>query len=181
LVDETAPVVLIYVLGKLAVTFTVTVQELFTATVPPVRLTVLPPAVAVAVPPHVLVRLLGVATTRFTGKLSVKATPFSCTVFAAGLVIVIVSVETPPGTIEVGLKALAIDGGATTVIEAVAVLPVPWSLEIVTELFFTPALVPATPGKVNVQVWFGPKLSPERVMVLPETARVPPLQPAVGF
>jgi hypothetical protein len=49
--------------------------------------------VAVAVPVQVLVKPLGVATTMFVGKVSVKLTPRMIT--GLGLVIVIVRVETP--------------------------------------------------------------------------------------
>jgi hypothetical protein len=174
LVDETTPVVLLYVLRTLEVTLTLTVQELLAATVPPVRATIKDPAVAVAVPPHVLVRLLGVATTRFTGKSSVKATPCSATV-ALGLVIVIVSVEMPFERIEVGLKALAILGGATTVMVAVAGRPVPPSFEVmaVVELFFTPAEVPVT--LIDSPQWpDAAKLTPEKVITLLEAEMVPP-------
>ena len=58
-----------------------------------------------------------------------NATPVSATVFAAGLVIVNVSVLVPLSGMLVGLNALAIDGGATTVTVAEAVLPLPPSLE----------------------------------------------------
>jgi len=79
------------------VTLTVTAQALLVGTVPPVSETVPDPAVAVAVPPQVFVKPLGVTTTRLPGKLSVKATPASATVLAAGLVMVTVSVLTPFG------------------------------------------------------------------------------------
>lgn len=129
------------------VTFTVTLQELLTATVPPVRETIPDPAVAVAVPPQVLVRPLGVATTRLAGKLSVKATPASATVFAAGLVMVMVNVLNPFTGIPVGLNTLTIAGGATTVTVAVLlVAPVPPSVEVIAPvvLFIVPAAVPVT-------------------------------------
>src|SRR5258708_11204801 len=42
-------------------------------------------------------------------------------------------------------NALMITGGASTVIDAVEVLPVPPSVEVIcTELFFTPVVVPCT-------------------------------------
>ena len=65
-------------------------------------------------PPQVLFRPFGVATTSPAGRLSVKATPASATVFAAGFVIVMVSVLTPFSGMPDGLNFLAIDGGATT-------------------------------------------------------------------
>src|SRR6476646_3638597 len=108
-VDETAPVVLLYVPGMLEVTLTLTAQEPFCAIDPPASKMLPLPAVAVAMPPQLLVNPLGVATTTFAGRWSVNATPSCAT--AAGLVIVIVTVERPFGTIEVGLKFLAIVGG----------------------------------------------------------------------
>jgi hypothetical protein len=113
-VELTAPVVLTYVALIELVTFTVTVHELLTGTVPEDSATLPEPAVAVAVPPHVLVKPLGVATTRFTGNVSVKATPVSATLFPAGLVIVMVNALTPFGAISVGAKALLIVGAAST-------------------------------------------------------------------
>src|SRR5262245_17865432 len=93
--------------------------------VPPLKLMLPEPATAVTVPPLQLpVTPLGVATTTFVGKGSVKATPVSETAFTAGLVMVKLSVDTPLGAIAVGLNALAIDGGATTLMVAVAVPPV---------------------------------------------------------
>ena len=135
------------------VTFTVTVHELFAAIVPPTSDTEPDPAVATGVPPHVLVNPFGVNTTRFAGKLSVNATPFSCTVFPAGLVMVMVSVLTPFSTIVVGLNALAIVGGATTFTRTVLlVVPVPPSVELIAPvvLLASPATVPVT-LTVNVQ------------------------------
>ena len=128
------------------VTFTVIVQELPAAIVPPVSETLPEPAMAVAVPPQVLVSPFGVATSKLDGKVSVKATPTSATVFAAGFVIVSVSVEGAVGKITVGLNALAITGGVTTVSEAEAVPPVPPSVEVtwLVVLFLVPAVVPVT-------------------------------------
>jgi len=108
-VDETGPVVLLYVPGMLEVTLTLMAQEPLSATDPPVSEMLPLPAVAVAVPPQLLVSPLGVATMTFAGRLSVNATP-SCAA-AAGFVIVIVSFERPFTTIESGLKPLAIVGG----------------------------------------------------------------------
>jgi len=121
-VDETGPVVLLYVPGMLEVTLTLTAQEPLSATEPPVSEMLPLPAVAVAVPPQLLVSPLGVATTTFAGRLSVNATA-SCAA-AAGLAIVIVSVERPFTTIEAGLKPLAIVGGPVILNTCgVAVLP----------------------------------------------------------
>jgi hypothetical protein len=52
-------------------------QELLIGIVAPVRETLPEPGAAIAVPPQVLTRPLGLATTRFAGKLSVNPTPLS--------------------------------------------------------------------------------------------------------
>ena len=54
---------------------------------------------------------------------------------------------TPPTGIVVGLKTLAIDGGATTVIVAVAAPPVPPSVELTVLVVLTcaPGLIPVMP------------------------------------
>jgi hypothetical protein len=122
------------------------VQAVFTATVPPVKLMLVDPATAVAVPAQVFVNPFGVETTSPAGKVSLYATPVWATEFAAGLVIVNVSVETPLNEIVVGLNALAIAGGATTAMLANAVPPVPPSVEVtaLVVLFFAPPVVPVT-------------------------------------
>src|SRR5579864_8143219 len=61
-------------------TSTDTVQLALDARVAADKLTVPEPAIAVAVPPQVLLRLLGVATTRSAGRLSVNAIPVRPTV-----------------------------------------------------------------------------------------------------
>jgi hypothetical protein len=65
--------------------------------VPPVRERLPVPEAATGVPPQVLVNPLGVDTTRFGGKLSVKATPASAIALADGLVRVTVKVLMPFG------------------------------------------------------------------------------------
>lgn len=120
---------------------------------PPVKETVPEPAVAVAVPPQVFTRPLGFARTRLAGKLSVNPTPLSCTVFDAGLVMLMVRVATPPGAMVMGLNDLVIAGGATIVSPAVLlVAPVPASVEVIAPvvLSFVPAVVPVT-ATVKVQ------------------------------
>ena len=68
-------------------------------------------------PPQVL-SILGVAaTTKLTGKASVKAKPLKATAF--GLAIVNVNVDAPPVGIAVGEKALLMVGVANTVNTAV--------------------------------------------------------------
>src|SRR5579859_1824104 len=164
------------------VTFTTTVQEVFTAILPPVRLMLVDPATAVAVPPQVLDSPFGVATTSPMGSVSVKATPASASVLAAGLVMVKVSVVVPFSGMVVGLKALAIEGGATTVSTAVLlVVPVPPSIEVTAPvvLLLLPAVVPATSTeKVQVDPTAGDAVSvpPDRLMLpLPAGAVIVPL------
>jgi hypothetical protein len=175
LVEETGPVELVYVPTGVAVTLTATVQEPPTGTLPPTSERVPLPAVAVAVPPHVLVSPLGVLTKRFTGKVSVKATPANAAVFAAGLLIVIVSVETPFGTIVVGLKALAMLGGATTMsVAEAALLSLAWSdVTGPAVLLNVPALPPVTEA-VTVQIAPPASEPPASWMLLGETVNVPP-------
>jgi hypothetical protein len=146
LVALTLPVVFVNWPDAVAVTFTVIVQVLLEAAVPPVNETLPDPAVAVAVPPQVLVNPLGVATTIPAGNVSVNATPVSATALAAGFVIVKVSEVIPFRTTVVGLNALAIDGGATTLMDAEAVPPVPPSVEVTAPvvLFFVPAVASVT-------------------------------------
>lgn len=112
----------------------------------PDKLTVPEPATAVGVPPQVLFRLLGVATTIPAGRVSENATPVSATAFAAGLVMVKLRVETPLTAMVVGLKALAMEGGATTSMEADAVPPVPPSVEVISPvvLLCVPGAMPTT-------------------------------------
>jgi hypothetical protein len=146
------------------VTFTLTVQELATAMLPPVRLMLVPPAVAAAVPPQPLLKPFGMATTTLAGNESLKATPAKGSGLAAGLVMVKVSVETPPGAIADGLNALAIDGGPSTWMVAVAVAPVPPSLEVtlLVVFTFTPAAVPVT-FTLNVQEPLAASVPPLRL------------------
>src|SRR5258705_684085 len=120
LVELTAPVLLSYEPTTELVTFTLTVQKLLIAIVPPVRETLPDPTAAVAVPPQVLIRLSGLATTRFAGKLSVNATPLSGTVFAEGFVIVMFRVLIPLGAILIGLNAFVIVGGNRFTVTVVA-------------------------------------------------------------
>ena len=151
------------------------------ATVPPVSEMLPEPAVAVAVPPQVLVKPFGVATTSPAGNVSVKATPVSATALAAGFVMVKVSVETPFTAIAVGLKALAIEGGATTLMDAEAVPPVPPSTEVTCPvvLFLVPAAVPVTLTE-KVQDVLAARLAPERLTLFEAATAVivpPPQEP----
>jgi hypothetical protein len=126
-------------------TLSETVHEALAASVPAVRLTEPDPAVAVVVPPQVLVRPLGVATTRPAGRVSVNATPVR-PVPAFGFVMVKVSEVVPFRAMLDPPNALVMVGGlAATVRLALAVFPVPPSVEFtVTLLFLTPRVVPCT-------------------------------------
>ena len=124
-VEVTLPVVLVCKPAAMPVTLTENVQEPLAAIVPPLRLIVFVPAVAVIVPaPHVPVRPFGVETTSPAGSVSLKPTPVSATV-VFGLVMVKLSEVEPFRGMLAAPKAFAIVGGATTVMEALDVLPVP--------------------------------------------------------
>jgi hypothetical protein len=143
-VEVTLPVVFVKFPDAVPVTLTWTVQVLLVAMVPPVRVMVPEPATAVVVPPHVFVAPLGVATTIPTGNVSVKATPVSATALAPGFVIVKVREVVPFKGIAAAPNALAIEGGATTLIDADAVPPVPPSVDVTLPvvLFCVPATAP---------------------------------------
>ena len=167
LVEETAPEVLVKFPEAVPVTLTTKVQLLLTAIVPPVSEMLPDPATAVAVPPQVLLSPLGVATTIPAGNVSVNATPVSATVLAAGFVMVKVSEVVPFNGIAVAPKALAIDGGATTLMLAEAVPPVPPSVDVTLPvvLFFCPAVVPVTFTE-KVHEVEAARLAPVRLMTL---------------
>jgi len=179
LVEVTLPVVLVKLPDAVPVMLTDTVQLLFTATVPPLRLTLPEPATAVAAPAQVLVKPFGVATTIPAGKMSVTATPVKATVLAAGLVMVNVRLVVPFSGIVLAPNALAIDGGATTLIVAVATLPVPPSVDVtlLVVLFCVPAVIPVTLTE-NVQLELAGIDPPLRLIDVPPAAAVivPPPQ-----
>jgi len=147
LVEVTAPVVLVKLPEAVPVTLTENVHELLTAKVAPPRVTEFEPATEVMVPlPQDPVSPFGDATTVPTGKVSVKATPESALVLAAGLLMVKVS-EVVPLTAMVGApKDFVMLGGATTEIVADAVPPVPPSVEVVAPVVLVcmPAAIPVT-------------------------------------
>jgi len=174
LVEEMAPVVLVKEPAAVPVTLTVMVQVALAAKVAPLRVTLVPPAVAKVLPPQLVVIPRGVATTIPAGRLSVKATPVSDTV-ALGLATVNDRVVEPPSGTDDAPNALVSVGGATTVIDAVAVLPVPELVVVtVTELFFTPAVVPVTLTE-NVQDALSPRVAPLRLtLVEPAVAVIVP-------
>jgi hypothetical protein len=134
------------------VTLTENVHALLAASVAPLKLTLDEPATAVIVPaPHAPVRPFGVETTRPAGSESLNPTPVSAVV-AFGLVTVNERLVVPFSGIDEAPNDFDNAGGATTVIDAVAVLPVPPSVELtLTLLFFTPAVVPVTLTE-NVQL-----------------------------
>jgi len=120
-------------------------------------------AVVVSVPPHTAD--VAFATVRPVGSVSVNATPLSATALAAGLVMVKVSDVVAFNAMLLGLKTLAIDGGATTLIEAEAVPPVPPSVEVTLPvvLFCVPAAIPVTFTE-NVQEVLAARLAPVRLI-----------------
>jgi hypothetical protein len=99
-------------------------------------------AVVVKVPPHTVDVLF--ATVSPVGSVSVNPTPVNAMV--SGLVIVNVSDVVAFSAIVVGLNALAIEGGDTTVRFAEAVLPVPPLVELTAPVVFVycPAVAPVT-------------------------------------
>ena len=176
-VEVTLPVVLVCCPAAMPVTLTENVQEALAAIVPPLRLITFVPAVAVIVPaPHVPVRPFGVETTRPAGSVSLKPTPVSATV-VFGLVMVKLSEVEPFSGMLAAPKAFAMVGGATTVMEALEVLPVPAFVEVTwTLLFFTPAVVPWTLTE-TVQLASGASDAPLRLTDEdPATAVAVPLQ-----
>src|SRR5215472_17513021 len=135
------------------------------------------PAVAVTVPPQVLLTFGVLDTTSVAlpepllkGSVSLNATPVrSPAAVVFGSLMVKVSVEVPFNGMLVGLNALLIVGGATTVRLAVPVSPVPAVVSLpVTLLLAVPATVPFT-FTVTVQDAPGAKLAPLNEM-LPEPA-----------
>jgi hypothetical protein len=148
LVELTAPVVLETVPDCVPVTFTTIVQLVpGVAMLPPDRLMLVELAAAVTVPPQVLLTPGVLATCSPFVSVSLNAIPFSAVVFAAGLVIVKVTVVVPFREILAAPNALLIVGGATTVIGAVLLAtPVPPSVEVMAPvvLFALPATVPFT-------------------------------------
>lgn len=143
LVEVTLPVVLVYWPAAAPVTVTENWHWLLTAIVAPVRAMPVG-AVVVKVPPQTVAEAL--ATVSPVGSVSVNATPVKATAFAAGLVIVKVRDVVAFRAMFAGLNTLAIDGGATTLMLAEAVPPVPPSVEVTLPvvLFCVPAAIPVT-------------------------------------
>jgi hypothetical protein len=178
LVDVTLPVVLVYWPAAAPVTVTANWHWPFAAMIAPVN--AIPVGeVVVSVPPQTVADAL--ATVRPVGSVSAKATPVSATAFAAGFVIVKVSEVVAFKAMLLGLKALAIDGGATTLIEAEAVPPLPPSVEVTLPvvLFCVPAAIPVTLIE-NVQLVFAARVAPLRLITfVPCVAMIvpPPQEP----
>ena len=115
------------------VTVTLKVQGVPGTTVAPLNEMVRVAAVVVSVPLQVGVEES--ATLNPTGKVSLKATPFSVEELL-GLVIVNANVDVLPCGIDAGLNPLLIEGGAITVRLAVAVLPVPPLVDVTFPVVF---------------------------------------------
>jgi hypothetical protein len=137
-----------------------------------------PLALSVNVPPHVFAVVTGAATVMAAGevgKVSVNVTPVRA-VLVFGFVIVNVSVEFPVGAIELGEKDLLMDGGAMTVIDALAEFPVPPFVEVTAPvvLFFAPAVAPVTVA-LKVQLLLAAIKPPLNTIVSGAvTVKVPP-------
>ena len=105
-----------------------------------------------------------------------NATPVSA-VEAFGFVIVNLSVERPPGIIDVGVKLLAIPGGAGVVTssDALALLPLPPFVEVTFELLLTlvPVVVPVTVTE-KLQTPPPAMFAPESAMLVAVVVSVPP-------
>src|SRR6478609_8179946 len=182
LVEVTLPVVLVYCPDAAPVTVTLNWHWLLTAIVAPVKAMPVG-AVVVRVPPQTVADAL--ATVKPVGSVSVKATPVSGSTFAAGLVIVKVSEVVALSAMLLGLKTLAIDGGASTLTLAVAVPPVPPSVEVTLPvvLVCNPAAMPVTFTE-NVQLLFAAMVPPLRLMTFVPCVAVivpPPQVPVRPF
>jgi hypothetical protein len=175
-VEVMFPVVFVYWPEATPVTVTLNWHWLLAAIVAPVS-AIPVGAVVVRVPPQTVAEAL--ATASPAGKLSVKATPVSATACAAGLAMVKVNDVVEFSVIDAGLKALAITGGATTLMLAEAVPPVPPSLEVTAPvtLFFSPADVPVTFTE-NVHELLAANVAPDKLITLPPAVAVivPPPQ-----
>src|SRR5215470_5869661 len=190
--DVIGPVVLFLTPDVVSFTSTLKVQLPPAATMPPLKFRLVSPVAGMNVPPQVSVVFGGAATIMPLGKVSVNPTPVSATV-ALGLVMVKLIVTTPLSGATVLENDLVIVGGATTVIWALAVPPLPVLVPPLAEvtlpvvLFFTPAVVPVT-VTLNMQlppwamaaplstIWFGAVVVrlPAHVVVGPVLATVNP-------
>jgi len=182
LVEVTLPVVLVNWPDAAPVTVTLNWHWLLAAIVAPAS--AIPVGdVVVSVPPQTVAEAL--ATVSPVGSVSVNATPVRAMAFAAGLVIVNVSDVVAFSAMLDGLNTLAIDGGATTLMLADAVPPVPPSVEVTLPvvLFCRPAAMPVT-LIANVQEVFAARLAPLRLITLVPAVAVivpPPQDPVRPF
>src|SRR5947209_18213922 len=139
--------------------------------------------VVVSVPPQTVAEAL--ATVSPVGNVSVKATPVSGSTFAAGLVMVNVSEVVAFSAMDEGVKTFAIDGGASTLMLAVAVPPVPPSVEVTfpVVLLCNPAAMPVTFTE-NVQEALAAIVPPLRLITFVPCVAVivpPPQEPVRPF
>src|SRR5579871_1266942 len=159
------------------VTFTENEHEALAAIVPPAREMLCAPAAAVtAPPPHVPVRPFGEATAKPAGSGSVNATPLRAS-DELGFVIVKFSEVEAANAIEEAPNVLAMLGGEAMVKFAVALLPLPPSVEVTLLVVFVKVPEPL-PVTLTVKVQEAPAamFAPERT-TLPEplaAAMVPP-------
>jgi hypothetical protein len=175
--------------GVLEVTSIENAHELLPATVPPVSVTL--PEVLVTVPPLHELTMFGVpATVRPEG--NVSATEVTVIAEALPFVMVIVSVEVPPGLIVAGEKAFVIDGAVAVTVSAAVFDAGPvgaWALdrpEVV--LLSVPATVPRT-TTVTVHESDAGTVSPLNVsaacpavkLLPPAPAHVPPPAPVASI
>src|SRR5262249_28466075 len=136
-------------------------------------------AVVVTVPPQIVAEAL--PTVKPVGSVSVNATPVRDTAFADGLVIVNVNEVVAFSAMDEGVKTVAIHGGATALMRADAVPPVPPSVEVTLPvvLFWSPAAMPVTFTE-NVQELLAARVAPDRLIVLVPAVAVivpPPQEP----
>jgi hypothetical protein len=117
LVDVTLPVVLTSDPAVVPLTLTLNVQAVLTGIVAPLIEMLVAAAAAVNVPVEQLLSAgVGAASTTIpVGNVSVTPTPVNATVFADGLVIVMVNVDIPLTATADGVNDLAIVGGPMTV------------------------------------------------------------------
>jgi hypothetical protein len=180
-VEVTLPVVLFFVPAAVPVTLTAKVHDVLPARVAPVRLTKFAPAAEVIVPPPQLpVKPFGVATTNPAGNVSVNPTPVRVDVALLFWIVNVSEVVPFRGTLAAP-NALIITGGATTVMLAFVVFPVPPSIDVTCVLLFLiPPVVPVL-FTVIVHEVFGASVAPVRLTTPdPETAVVAPEQVLVN-
>jgi hypothetical protein len=178
LVEVTLPVVFVKLPAVAPVTVTLNWHWLLAAIVAPESAMPVG-AVVVNVPPQTVADAL--ATVMPVGNVSVNATPVKATALAAGLVMVNVRDVVPFSAMAAGLKTLAIEGGATTLMLAEAVPPVPPSVEVTfpVVLFLVPADVPVTFTE-NVQEEDTANVPPDRLITpVPAVSVIVPVQAPV--